>query len=51
MTETFSSGNGTPRDATETTRAANDILLYIRKELKWHLILHPGMIRPANRLS
>ncbi len=34
MTETLSSNNGTPRGATETSRAANDALLYARKELK-----------------
>ena len=34
MTETFSSSNGTPKGATEISRAANDALLYARKELK-----------------
>ena len=34
MTETFRSSNSTPKDATETTREANDVLLYARKELK-----------------
>ncbi len=34
MTETFSSRNVTPKKATETTREANDPLLYARKELK-----------------
>jgi hypothetical protein len=35
MTETFSSSsNGTPKGAAETSRAANDALLYARKDLK-----------------
>ena len=34
MTETSNSSNGTPKGATETSRAANDALLYARKELK-----------------
>jgi len=34
MTETLSSNNGTPKGTTETSRAANDVLLFARKELK-----------------
>jgi hypothetical protein len=31
------------------SRVDPGILLSSRKELKWHLILHLGMIRPPNR--